>query len=377
MPKSDYYEILGVQKNADENEIKKAYRALAKKFHPDLNPNNPDATEKFKEINEACQVLLDPKKRSIYDQYGHSGLDGQGNGYQNMDPSDFMNVGGIFGEIFGDLFGGGSGRSQNGPRRGADLRYDLTISFEESVFGCKKTVELKRGHPCKTCSGSGAAPGTGKKTCPTCHGRGTLTFSKGFFSIQQPCHQCRGVGEFIEKPCGDCHGSGKVQKSEKIDVSIPPGVETGSKLKLNGLGEYGDKGGNAGNLYVVLYVEKHQIFERVQDDIVCIKDISFPIAALGGDVEVPTLKGSIKINVPPGTQTGKVFRLRGYGVKSHTGAEGDQLVRVFVKTPVNLTERQRELLLELAKEEMDTASSSVGNGGKSFMEKIKEALGGG
>ncbi|MBF0548218.1 MAG: molecular chaperone DnaJ [Candidatus Riflebacteria bacterium] len=375
MSKRDYYEVLGVAKNADENEIKKAYRALARKFHPDVNPDNPDASEKFKEINEACQVLLDPNKRSMYDQFGHAGMEGQGGGFSNFNTADFSNMGGIFGDLLNEFFGGGSNRFYNSPRRGADLRYDLNISFEEAVFGCNKTVDLKRRHSCTNCGGSGAHPGTGRIPCPVCKGRGTITFSQGFFAIQKTCHQCQGEGELIEKPCKECRGTGKISQNERIDVKIPPGVETGNKLKLTGLGESGEKGGTPGNLYIVIFVEKHAVFERVQDDIVCAKEISFPLAALGGEIDVPTLKGAVKVSIPAGTQTGKVFRLRGYGVRSNNGGEGDELVRIFVRTPTQLSEKQRELLLEFAKEEKDSGNSTIG-ASKSFFDKFKEVLGG-
>lgn len=372
MAKRDYYEVLGVPKNAGEPELKKAYRNLARKYHPDVNPNNAEAVEKFKEINEAYQVLMDPKKRQAYDQFGHAGADGQGFGFQGFD-GNFSGFGDIFGDILSDFFGGG-GRQRSGPRRGADLRYDLEITFEEAVFGCEKTIEIQRTAPCTGCGGTGAQSGTGRKVCPVCKGRGTIAFSQGFFSIQKTCHQCQGEGEIIDKPCTTCRGNGRLKHSEKLDVRIPPGVETGSKLKLSSEGEAGDRGGPPGNLYIVLSVGKHSVFERVGDDIVCERDISFPLAALGGEIEVPTLKGNVKIKIPAGTQTGKVFRLRGYGVKSLQGGEGDQLVKIFVRTPTNVSEKQRELLLQLAKEEGDNLTA--GTTGKSFFDKVKEALGG-
>jgi molecular chaperone DnaJ len=375
MSKRDYYEVLGVPKNAEEAEVKRAYRTLARKYHPDVNPNNPEAVEKFKEINEAYQILMDPQKRQVYDQFGHAGINQQG-----FNPGDFGQGFGGFGDIFGDIlsdfFGGGSNKA--GPRRGSDLRYDLEISFEEAVFGCEKTINLAKPVGCTTCKGSGAQPGSERKSCPVCRGRGTISLAQGFFSIQRTCHQCQGEGEIIDRPCPGCRGTGRVKQTEKIDVKIPPGVETGSKLKLAGEGEPGEKGGPAGNLYIVLSVGKHQFFERVGDDIICEKNISFPLASLGGEVEVPTMKGIVKIKIPAGTQTGKIFRLRGYGVKSLHGGEGDQLVKIFVRTPVTLTEKQRELLKQLADESLEGTDgvAATTSGGKSFFDKVKEALGG-
>jgi molecular chaperone DnaJ len=370
MAKRDYYEVLGVAKNADEGEIKKAYRNLARKYHPDVNPNNPEAVEKFKEANEAYQVLTDPQKRTAYDQFGHGGLDGQG---FRFDQSNFSGFGDIFGDILSDFFGG-STRQNSGPRRGADLRYDLSIAFEEAVFGCTKTIKVTRSTSCTVCGGSGAHPGTSRKVCPVCKGRGTISFSQGFFAIQKTCHQCQGEGEIIDRPCGECRGSGKLRHTETLDVKIPPGVETGSRLKLTGEGESGEKGGPPGNLFIVLHVGKHDHFERVGDDIVCERHISFPLAALGGEVEVPTMKGNVKLKIPPGTQTGKVFRITGFGVKSLQGGEGDQLVKIFVRTPAQLNERQRELLIDLATEEKDPGVTV--NSSKSFFDKVKEVLGG-
>lgn len=373
MTKRDYYEVLGVPKNADEAEIKRAYRTLARKFHPDVNPNNPEAVENFKEINEACQVLMDPQKRAAYDQFGHAGMNGQG-----FNPRDFQGgfqgFGDIFGDILSDFFGGGGNKS--GPRRGGDLRYDLEITFEEAVFGCEKNLTLQKPVSCTTCQGTGSESGSGRKVCPVCRGRGSVSLAQGFFSIQRTCHQCQGEGEIIEKPCAECRGTGRVRQKESIDVRIPAGVETGSKLKLTGEGEPGERGGPAGNLYIVLIVGKHETFERVGDDIVCEKSITFPLAALGGEVEVPTLKGPITIKVPSGTQTGKVFRLRGHGVKSMHGGEGDQLVKIFVRTPTNLTPRQQQLLEQLAAEEPAGKEANLGQS-KSFFDQIKEVLGGG
>lgn len=373
MTKRDYYEVLGVAKNADETEIKRAYRALARKYHPDVNPNNPESVDKFKEINEACQVLTDPQKRAAYDRFGHAGMNGQGFNFHDFQQGGF-GFGDIFGDILSDFFGGGASRS--GPRRGGDLRYDLEITFEEAVFGCEKTLTLQKHLSCTKCQGSGAESGSERKVCPVCRGRGNVALSQGFFSLQRTCQQCQGEGQIIEKPCRECQGSGKVRQEKKLEVKIPAGVETGNKLKLAGEGEPGEKGGPAGNLYVVLVVGKHKFFERHGDDIVCEQSISFPLAALGGEVKVPTLNGDITIKIPGGTQTGKIFRLRGHGVKSIHGGQGDQLVRIFVKTPTNLSARQQELIEQLAAEESEVKESNLGKG-KSFVDKIKEALGGG
>ncbi len=373
MAKRDYYEVLGVAKNANEAEIKTAYRSLARKFHPDVNPGNKEAEERFKEANEAYQVLIDNEKRQAYDQFGHDGPGGQGFGFEGgFGGQDMGDLGSIFGDFINDFFGGA--RQRSGPRRGADLRYDMEIGFEEAVFGCEKTIELRKAAPCTKCKGTGSSAGTGTKTCPVCKGKGQISFSQGFFSIQKPCHNCQGAGEIIEKPCQECRGSGKVQLSQRLEVRIPAGVETGSKLKLTGEGEPGERGGPAGNLYVIIFVKKHEFFERVGDDIVCEVAISFPKAALGGEIDVPTLKQPVRVKVPAGTQTGKIFRLKGYGVRSLRGNEGDQLVKVTIRTPATLTPRQRELLEAYAKESSDEQGSLGAN--KSFFDKVKEALGG-
>ena len=374
MAKRDYYEVLGVAKNANESELKTAYRTLARKYHPDVNPNNPEAVEMFKEASEAYQVLMDPQKRQAYDQFGHAGSDGQGFDFQYQDFRNMGGLGSVVGDILSDFFGGGSHTS--GPRRGSDLRYDLDLTFEEAVFGCEKSLAIPKSVSCTGCKGTGAAFGTGRKVCPVCRGRGTISLAQGFFSIQRTCHQCQGEGEIIESPCTVCKGTGRQKETHKLDVKIPAGVETGSRLRVVGEGEVGELGGPAGNLYVVLKVGKHEFFERVGDDIICEKNVTFPLAALGGEVDVPTLKGSLKIKIPSGTQTGKVFRLRGCGVKSLQGGEGDQLVKIFVRTPSALTEKQRELLLLLAKEEPEPVPAPVENGNKSVWDKVREVLGG-
>ncbi|NLM17854.1 MAG: molecular chaperone DnaJ [Candidatus Riflebacteria bacterium] len=374
MSKRDYYEVLGVARNADENEIKKAFRDLARKYHPDVS-KEANADAKFKEINEAYQVLSDKDKRSAYDQFGHAGLNAAG--FDFRDFGGFSSFNDIFGDLFSGMFSGGGGYSSasRGAVRGADLRYDLTIDFEEAVFGCEKQIKINRPANCTECGGSGAEPGTSSKQCPVCNGSGSISISQGFFAMRRTCHQCQGSGEIIEKPCKTCKGSGKISHEQNIDVKIPPGVETGSKLKLAGEGEPGSKGGPNGNLYIFLTVKKHDFFERVGDDIICEKDITFPLAALGGEIEVPTLKGVVKIKIPPGTQTNKIFRLRGYGSKSLRGGVGDQLVKIFVRTPTELNKRQKELLMQLAEEDPESKATGIGSG-KSFLDKFKEVLGG-
>jgi molecular chaperone DnaJ len=371
MAKRDYYEVLGVPKNANESELKRAFRSLARQYHPDVNKSD-DAVEKFKELNEAYQILSDPQKRAAYDQFGHAGIDQSGFNYQDM--GGFGGFGDIFGDILSDFFGGGNTQRRS-PRRGADLRYDLEITFEEAVFGCEKTINIQKSAKCTSCAGSGAEAGSQRKQCPVCKGRGTISLAQGFFSIQRTCHQCQGEGEIVDKPCKTCHGTGRTKHSSKIDVKIPPGVETGSKLKLSGEGEPGEKGGPNGSLYIFLSVGKHDFFERIGDDIICEKNITFPLASLGGEIEVPTLKGVVKIKIPEGTQTGKIFRLRGYGVKSLRGGQGDQLVKIFVRTPTELNSRQRELLMQLAEEDPESKATGIGSG-KSFFDKVKKALGG-
>jgi molecular chaperone DnaJ len=371
MAKRDYYEVLGLPKNANESELKRAFRTLARQYHPDVNKTE-EAIERFKEINEAYQILSDPQKRQAYDQFGHAGIDPNGFNYKDM--SGFGGFGDIFGDILSDFFGGANTR-RRGPSRGADLRYDLGITFEEAVFGCEKTINIQKSAKCTSCSGTGAEPGSQRKQCPVCKGRGTISLAQGFFSIQRTCHQCQGEGEIVDKPCPECKGTGRTKHGQKIDVKIPPGVETGSKLKLIGEGEPGDKGGPSGSLYIFLNVGKHDFFERIGDDIICEKNITFPLAALGGEIEVPTLKGVVKIKIPEGTQTGKIFRLRGYGVKSLRGGQGDQLVKIFVRTPSKLNSRQRELLLDLAKEDPESKATGIGSG-SSIFDKIKRTLGG-
>jgi len=346
--KRDYYEILGLGRNASEEEIKKSYRKLAMQYHPDRNPGNHVAEDNFKEAAEAYEVLSDPEKRQIYDHYGHEGL--TGTGYRGF--SGFEDIFASFGDIFGDVFGFGAGRSRSrtAARAGADLRYDLRISFMESALGAGREINLEKYVLCSSCRGSGCAPGASPKVCARCHGRGQVTQSSGFFSISTTCSQCRGQGSVITAPCRECSGGGKVKVAKTVQLKIPAGVETGSRLRLRGEGEEGDYGGPNGDLYVFIDVEQHEIFQRSGDDIYCRLPISFVEAALGGSVEAPTLEGKEKLKIPRGTQSGKIFRLKGKGIAHLRGyGRGDQIIETVITVPENLTKKQEALLKEFAK----------------------------
>jgi molecular chaperone DnaJ len=341
----DYYEILGVGTNASEDEIKKSYRKLAMQYHPDRNPGNKEAEEKFKEAAEAYEVLNDPEKRDIYSRYGHEGLNGAG--YRGF--SGFEDIFSSFGDIFGDVFGFKTGHSRNrrGTRAGADLRYDLRISFMDAALGTATEISLNKLTLCTSCRGSGCAPGTSPQICSLCQGRGQVTQSSGFFSISSTCPQCRGQGGVITAPCPECSGGGKVSVEKTVQLKIPAGVETGSRLRLRGEGEEGEQGGPNGDLYVFLEVEKHEVFERNGDDIYCRVPITFFQAALGGTAEAPTLTGVEKLKIPRGTQTGRIFRLKGKGIPHLRGyGRGDHLIETVVTIPTNLTKKQEELLKE-------------------------------
>ncbi len=343
-----YYEILEVERNASDEEIKKNYRRLAMQFHPDRNPGDKEAEERFKEAAEAYEVLSDPQKRSIYDQYGHEGL--SGTGYRGF--SGFEEVFSSFGSIFEDIFGMGGGRTRSrmAPRAGADLRYDLKISFMDAAFGATRDIEVEKYERCETCQGDGAAPGSSPETCRYCRGRGQVTQSSGFFSVSTTCPQCRGQGTVITHPCKSCRGTGRTRITKTVQLKIPAGVETGSRLRLRGEGESGDQGGPPGNLYVFIYVDPHEFFERNEDDLYCRVPISFVQAALGGTVEVPTLNGTEKLKIPRGTQSGKTFRLKGKGIPHLRGfGRGDQIIETVVAIPTNLTRRQEDLLREFAR----------------------------
>jgi molecular chaperone DnaJ len=350
MTKKDYYQILGVGKTASDEELKKNYRKIAMQCHPDRNPGDKQAEEKFKEAAEAYEVLSDRQKREIYDQYGHAGL--SNTGFQGF--SGFDDVFSNFGDIFEDVFGfgrtRGRGRTRQAARAGADLRYDLKISFLDAAFGLTTTIDLEKLYTCHECQGTGAAPGTSSSTCPTCQGRGQVIQSSGFFTISSTCPHCHGQGKFITKPCPTCRGTGKEQQRKTVELKIPAGVETGSRLRLRGEGEAGEQGGPCGDLYVFLQVEDHDFFVRSEDDIICRVPISFVQASLGGTVTVPTLEESEKIKIPRGTQTGRTFRLKGKGIPHLQGyGRGDQIIEVFVQIPTALTRKQEELLREFEK----------------------------
>jgi molecular chaperone DnaJ len=348
--KRDYYEILGVQRAASEQEIKSAYRKLALKYHPDRNPGIKEAEDKFKEAAEAYAVLADTDKRHMYDRFGHAGLGGAATG--GFDPTVFTGfedilggLGDIFG--FGDVFGGG--RRRGGPQRGTDLRYDLEISFEESARGAETAIQIPRQETCETCSGSGAAPGSKASTCPQCQGRGQLRYQQGFFTVARTCGQCRGTGQVITKPCQTCHGAGRIQKQKKITVRIPAGIAAGQRLRLSGEGEAGPHGGPAGDLYVVVHVQEHPFFQREGNDLYCEVPLNFPTLALGGEITIPTLDGDEPFTIPEGTHSGQTFRVRGKGMPDVTGrGHGDLLVTVKVVTPKKLTKEQRKLLEQLS-----------------------------
>ena len=341
MAKKDYYEVLGVSKNATDAELKKAYRRLAMKYHPDRNPDDAEAEEKFKEAKEAHDVLSDSQKRSAYDQFGHAGVDASMGG----GGAGGAGFGDIFDSVFGDIFGGGS-RGGERVYRGADLRYELGLTLEEAVAGTTVKIRVPKHIECDSCGGSGAKKGSEPVNCTTCNGVGQVRMQQGFFSVQQTCPQCRGAGKMIKDPCSTCRGQGRVRDNKTISVKVPPGVDTGDRIRLSGEGEAGQNRGPAGDLYVDVAVKEHPIFTRDDSDLHCDVPISFATAALGGEFVVPTLDGRVKLKIPAESQTGKMFRLRGKGVKSVRGSvKGDLLCRIVVETPVNLSKKQKELLL--------------------------------
>jgi molecular chaperone DnaJ len=366
MSTRDYYEVLGVNRDASDEEIKKAYRKLAMKHHPDRNPDNPTAEEHFKEAKTAYEILSDGQKRSAYDQYGHAGVEqGAGGGFGGG-AGGFSDA---FGDIFGDIFGGG--RSRSNVHRGADLQYNLEISLEEAARGTETKIRIPTQEECGTCHGSGAKPGTQPTTCTTCGGHGQVRMQQGFFSIQQTCPKCHGSGKIVANPCADCQGVGRVKRHKTLSVKIPAGVDTGDRIRLSGEGEAGVNGGPTGDLYVVIHLKKHSVFERDHNDLHCEMPISYTVAALGGEIEIPTLEGHAKIKIPAETQTGKVFRLRGKGIQGvRTHAPGDLMCHVQIETPVSLTERQKELLreLETLNQEDDARHNPKA---RSFMDKVK------
>jgi molecular chaperone DnaJ len=377
MAKRDYYEILGVNRDASDDEIKKSYRKLAMKHHPDRNPDDKDAEARFKEVKEAYEMLSDSQKRAAYDAYGHAGVDASmGGGAGGAGQGGFADA---FGDIFGEIFGGAGGGGGRGGRsnvyRGADLRYNLEVSLEEAAHGTETRIRIPTMEDCETCHGSGAKPGTQPKTCPTCNGHGQVRMQQGFFSIQQTCPKCHGSGKVVTDPCGTCNGAGRTKKQKTLSVKIPAGVDEGDRIRLSGEGEAGVNGGPSGDLYVVIHIREHAVFTRDHNDLHCEMPISFTTAALGGEIEIPTLDGAAKIKIPAETQSGKAFRLRGKGIKGvRSNTYGDLLCHVVVETPVNLTARQRELLEEL--ETINVRDGSSHNPrAKSWMDKVKEFFG--
>ncbi|BAH83167.1 molecular chaperone DnaJ [Candidatus Ishikawella capsulata] len=365
MVKSDYYNILGISKSADDQMIKKAYKRLAMKYHPDRNPNK-EAEAKFKEIKEAYEVLIDKHKRAAYDKFGHSAFDQQssGAGFGNSDFSD------IFGDVFGDIFGGG--RRQH-PTRGADIRYNLELTLEEAVRGIFKEIGVPTLDQCKECRGSGAKKGTQPQNCPTCQGSGQVHMRQGFFTMQQTCPFCQGRGKVIKNPCSICRGNGKVKKLKSLSVKIPAGIDTGDRIRLTGEGEAGEYGAGAGDLYVDISIKKHPIFVREGNNLYCKVPINFAMAALGGEIEVPTLNGRVKLKIPSETQTGRLFRLRGKGVSSvHNGTLGDLMCRVIIETPINLNEKQKNLLRDLERSFCGPTGEKNSPQSKSFFDGMKK-----
>ncbi|MGN3437648.1 molecular chaperone DnaJ [Proteus penneri] len=372
MAKRDFYEVLGLSKNADEKEIKRAYKRLAMKYHPDRNQGDKESEIKFKEIKEAYEILSDAQKRVAYDQYGHAafeqgGFGGQGGGGFGGG-ADF---GDIFGDVFGDIFGGG--RRQQRAARGSDLQYNMDLTLEEAVRGVTKEIRIPTLETCDKCHGSGAKEGTSAETCSTCHGAGQVHLRQGFFTVQQTCPTCHGRGKVIKEPCSKCHGDGRVERSKTLSVKIPAGVDTGDRIRLSGEGEAGENGAPAGDLYVQVHVRQHHIFERDGNNLYCEVPINFAIAALGGEIEVPTLDGRVKLKIPAETQTGKMFRMKGKGVKSvRSSSIGDLMCRVVVETPVKLNEKQKELIQQLGESFGGKSGEKNTPRSKTFLDGVKK-----
>lgn len=381
MSKRDYYEILGVGRDATDAQIKSAYRRLALKHHPDRNPGDHQAEEAFKEAAEAYSVLADAQKRQLYDRFGHAGVSGAGAGAGGFDPNVFVGFEDIFGSLgdlfgFGDMFGGR--RRRGGPQRGADLRYDLEISFQESFTGVDKEIQIAREEACATCSGSGAAAGSHPEVCPQCRGTGQLRFQQGFLTVARPCGNCRGTGRVITKPCQACRGAGRIGRERTLTIKVPAGIATGQRLRMYGEGEHGTAGGPAGDLYVVVHVPEHHLFQREGDDLYCELPVTFPTLALGGDIRVPTLKGDESLSIPAGTQAGARFKLRGKGMPNVSGrGHGDLYVIARASIPKKLTREQKHLLEELARtmpdETIDADADDTSE--KPFFEKVKDIFG--
>ncbi len=365
MSKRDYYEVLGVAKDASEDDLKKAYRRLAMKYHPDRNPGNPDAEAHFKEAGEAYEVLTDPQKREIYNQYGHEGLQrGAGMGAGGDFPGGFSD---LFGDIFSDIFGGQRG----GPRRGANLRYTMELTLEEAAFGTAAQIRIPKLDNCGECKGQGTASGKTPQACPTCRGAGQVRIQQGFFTLQQTCPHCRGRGAVVTDPCPACRGAGRVRSEKTLEVKIPPGVDTGDRIRLTGEGEAGDRGAPAGDLYVQVVVKPHDFFERDGSDLHCDVPIGIVTATLGGELEVPTLKGQATLKIPEGTQGGRRFRLRGLGVQSVRGGSiGDLLCTVVVETPVKLSRKQKDLLQQFG----STLEAGHSPGSESWLDKARKFI---
>ena len=372
--KRDYYEVLGIQKGASEDEIKKAYKKLARKYHPDMNPGDKEAEEKFKEVNEANEVLSDPEKKARYDQFGFAGVDpnygaGAGGGAYGGG-FDFGDLGDIFGSFFGGGFGGGQRRNPNAPQRGESIRASVSVSFTEAAFGCEKSVTLERSEQCPTCKGNGCAPGTTPEICPDCHGTGTVQTRRqtpmGVFASNGPCRKCGGTGRLIHQPCPDCRGTGAVLKRKTIKVNIPAGIDHGQTISLRGQGNAGRNGGPAGDLLITVMVQPHELFRRDGVDVFCEAPITFTQAVLGAELEIPTIDGKVKYSIPEGTQTGTVFRLKGKGIPVLNGrGRGDQYVTVTIETPRNLNKEQKEALRKFS----ETLGESNYEKRKSFFKK--------
>ena len=371
MAKRDFYEILGVAKGASEEDIKKSYRKLAMKYHPDRNPDNKESEEKFKEVKEAYEMLTNPEKREAYDRYGHAGVDpNMGGGGFGGGQGGFADS---FGDIFGDIFGGGRGR-QSGPQvyRGADLRYNLEITLEQAAHGFDTTIRVPSWDKCDTCHGTGAKPGTSPTTCTTCAGHGQVRMQQGFFSIQQTCPKCHGNGKVITDPCAPCGGQGRIKRNKTLEVKIPVGIDNGMRIRSSGNGEPGTNGGPPGDLYVEIHIKPHAVFQREGDDLHCEMPISFVKATLGGDIEVPTLSGKVSFSVPEGTQSGKTFRLKAKGIKGvRSGYAGDLFCHVVVETPVKLTDKQKDLLKEFERLTVEGGAKHSPQS-KGWMDKVKD-----
>ena len=375
--KRDYYEVLGVSRGASEDEIKKAYKKMARKYHPDLNPGDKTAEEKFKEVNEAYEVLSDADKKARYDQYGHAGVDpnfgagGFGGGFDGS--FDFGDLGDIFGSFFGGGFGGGRRTNPNAPQRGESIRMSIAISFEEAAFGCEKAVTVERYETCDTCHGNGCAPGTSPEVCPDCHGTGTVQVRRqtpmGVFATSSPCPKCGGKGRIIHQPCKDCRGSGMVRKKKTIQASIPAGIDNGQTISIRGQGNAGKNGGQAGDLLITITVRPHELFRREGTSVLCEAPITFTQAVLGAELEIPTIDGKVKYTLPEGTQSGTTFRLKGKGIPSINGrGRGDQYVTVYIETPKNLNKEQKEALKKFA----ETMGESNYEEQKKFFKKFKK-----